>query len=368
MPSPLRILRVLLALGLALLAAHTDAHAAEGANEINQATVEAAGGFPFVISQPGKYVLTGDLAVPADTQAILLLASDVYLDLNGFRIEGPFPCSLGSCAAGTVNGISGREGSGRRITVTGGAVRGFSGTCIQLLGESLVRDAFVSRCGRYGIELSQGSLARDNRVSDTGLQGMRLVGREVGYGGNVVYLTGHAQDPGRPDRVGIDGGTALSHNVCLRGACVPRGRRFYLTVAQFEGNEAAAPGNCEPGFHFASFYEIVDPTQLSYDHERGPSAAPDLGEGPPSGRQGWVRTGYLGGAEASQPGAASCRTWSSNANDDYGTVVSLGTNSSGTAVFPLTDWSDVIVGPTHPWVGGAVQCSLPRKIWCVEDR
>ena len=49
---------LLLGIGLASLAS-----AADGVIEINQASVKAAGGFPFVISQPGSYRLTGNLDV-----------------------------------------------------------------------------------------------------------------------------------------------------------------------------------------------------------------------------------------------------------------------------------------------------------------
>ena len=38
--------------------------AADGVIEINQVTVEANGGFPYVISEPGSYILTGNLWVP----------------------------------------------------------------------------------------------------------------------------------------------------------------------------------------------------------------------------------------------------------------------------------------------------------------
>ncbi len=37
--------------------------AADGVIEINQATVEANGGFPYVISKPGSYILSGNLTV-----------------------------------------------------------------------------------------------------------------------------------------------------------------------------------------------------------------------------------------------------------------------------------------------------------------
>lgn len=63
--------------------------AVDGVVEINQAVVEAAGGFPYVITEPGSYVLTGNLAVDADnTDGIQVRVEHVYIDLNGFVIQG----------------------------------------------------------------------------------------------------------------------------------------------------------------------------------------------------------------------------------------------------------------------------------------
>ena len=59
---------------------------------INQASVVAAGGFPFTITQPGSYKLIGNLVVPANTSGILIQSNDVTLDLNGFSITGAVVC------------------------------------------------------------------------------------------------------------------------------------------------------------------------------------------------------------------------------------------------------------------------------------
>lgn len=72
-----------LALGLSIQCAF----AVDGQILINQSTVMAAGGFPYVISQPGSYKLSGNLSVPAGHDAIDINASNVTLDLNGFNIS-----------------------------------------------------------------------------------------------------------------------------------------------------------------------------------------------------------------------------------------------------------------------------------------
>ncbi len=76
---------------LALLAAAlvpACVYAVDGVILINQSTVMAAGGFPYTISQPGSYKLTGNLVVPNFVSGIQISASNVTLDLNGFTISG----------------------------------------------------------------------------------------------------------------------------------------------------------------------------------------------------------------------------------------------------------------------------------------
>ena len=88
--------------------------AADGQVLINQSTVTAAGGFPYVISQPGSYKLSGNLNVPSGTNGIVIQSSAVTIDLNGFSIT-----SLGFItgfetairAAGNFRNITIRNGS-----------------------------------------------------------------------------------------------------------------------------------------------------------------------------------------------------------------------------------------------------------------
>jgi hypothetical protein len=61
--------------------------AADGQILINQATVNAAGGFPYVISQAGSYRLSGNLAAPSGDTTVIEITHDlVTIDLNGFSI------------------------------------------------------------------------------------------------------------------------------------------------------------------------------------------------------------------------------------------------------------------------------------------
>jgi hypothetical protein len=92
------------------------AFAVDGTILINQSTVMAAGGFPYHIAQTGSYRLSGNL-IATSTGAIVISASNVTLDLNGFTI---------ACVA--CSGVSGISSSGIVTVIMNGTVDGFQGT------------------------------------------------------------------------------------------------------------------------------------------------------------------------------------------------------------------------------------------------
>src|SRR5436305_10093862 len=98
----------LVALAMALAPAF--AFAIDGVTLINQSTVMAAGGFPYSITQPGSYKLTGNLVVPSLLNGILISASDVTLDLNGFTITGGSQGSGGNPQTALVKAVSAVHG------------------------------------------------------------------------------------------------------------------------------------------------------------------------------------------------------------------------------------------------------------------
>lgn len=322
------------------------APALDGVVEINQESVLAAGGFPFVIATPGSHALTGNLTVPAETQAIVIRSDDVVLDLRGFGIVGPHPCSSGGCAPGTIPGIGVRfeSGGSSRITVRGGSIRGFPGTCILLGSQAYVTDMSVSACGSNGIQVSAGSLVRDNRVSDTGREGIVLV-QEAGFTSNVVRRSGHAfQVP----QASVRGGVPLGANLCPDGGCPLPARGFYLSTTQ--GNGVTAPDACDPGFHMASIPELLG-GDLRYDAARGVDAG-DSGSGPPADlfSGGYVRSG-------GSSGLLNCSGFT-------------GTAGTGRLLFFLTREIDDGFGLDRvervPRVTPS-DCTESRPVWCVED-
>jgi hypothetical protein len=133
-------------------------------------------------------------------------------------------------------------------------------------------------------------------------------------------------------------------------------RQFYLTKKPVEAYQA--PTACAQGYHFASLWEMADPSSLQYNTSLGLTSA-DSGAGPPTAiqrvaAQGWVRTGY----EASLSGVAgraNCNAWRSGPLIGSGTVASL-----------PSDWAggeqDVGV-----WNVDTRACDTSARVWCVQD-
>jgi hypothetical protein len=130
-------------------------------------------------------------------------------------------------------------------------------------------------------------------------------------------------------------------------------RRYYVTSTLVNGSQATLA--CEVGYHMASLWEMVDPSNLKYDTSQPTSLTyPDSGQGPPAGQIGWVRTGYFGNSSLGTPGLDNCDAWTSNGEGGYGTYVSL-----------VTDWN--AGGDVHVWKAGTYPCNWSLSVWCVED-
>jgi hypothetical protein len=136
-----------------------------------------------------------------------------------------------------------------------------------------------------------------------------------------------------------------------------RMRQYYLTKDSFRGSKpggsnGSGAGVCANGYHFASLWEILDPSNLKYDTLLGDDLL-DSGEGPPSFTLGWVRTGSSS-YNNPKPGHANCSNW--ELVGGFGTVVSLTTN-----------WTDSSNRDIFVWDAGYQPCRLKVQVWCMED-
>lgn len=175
--------------------------AGDGRLEINQACAEGGGcfsgddpGFPVQLVASGSYVLTSDLAPPADTAGIFMPvnADNSTIDLNGFTLAGPETCDgtpVTSCTgSSTAHGIDGTFRDG--VTVRNGTIRGMSGHGVQLDRQTLIQNVQVIENGADGLNLGDSSsvesvVARRNNQTGVvvGDQSTAIRIRSVGNGG-----------------------------------------------------------------------------------------------------------------------------------------------------------------------------------------
>ena len=127
-------------------------------------------------------------------------------------------------------------------------------------------------------------------------------------------------------------------------------RQFYVTGASYRG--ANADDACASGYHMASLWEIIDPSNLKYNTDLGNTRL-DSGQGPPSASGGWVHTGYSSRADNSA-GRGNCNAWTSSDSGDYGTWAWL-----------AHEWDSG--GDIHVWEVSTSDCDITRGVWCVED-
>ncbi len=321
---------------LLLLVLAAPALAVDGVLEINQTCAVQTGcfpgdaaAFPVAITASGSYRLTSNLS-PAAADAIRVGAEDVTIDLNGFRLVGTGCCT----------GISADDTP--HVAVRNGVVRGFQ-FGLDMGAHNRVENLTVRNCAATGIIMNgPGGFVRGNIVTDNLADGLQM-GSDVAYGEN--QFSGNSRN--------VVGGRAFAVNLCDGTQCGAPRRRFYLTPTIHNGAEPDEPGTCAPGFHFASMWEIHDPSNLEYDTSLGQVQA-DSGSGP-SNRFGWIRTGS--GLSASGPaGGTNCAAWDSSNFAFTGTTAGFDSN-----------WPSASA-QSSPWVAETLPCdSRIRGVWCVED-
>ncbi len=125
---------------------------------------------PHTITEPGSYVLTSDIrdCLPCDdapTDGIIIDASDVTLDLNGFAIVG----APGNSLSGVVV-QAGRS----NVVITNGVVRDWDddGIDAESAPGARIEQVRVSNNGGDGIVVSGGGIVRSCTASDNGGQGI----------------------------------------------------------------------------------------------------------------------------------------------------------------------------------------------------
>jgi hypothetical protein len=135
-------------------------------------------GFPVTISRPGSYRLSSNLDVPANAAGIILFASGVTIDLNGFQIKGS--------GVGTgIGALHARQG----IIVRNGSVTNFEkGIDIKGIGNE-VRDVTAFGNTVIGLEIGAGATVSGNRVFSNGA-GIQAEHGSIVSDNTVLFNTG----------------------------------------------------------------------------------------------------------------------------------------------------------------------------------
>jgi hypothetical protein len=215
-----RVLCLASGFGLAALSA-APCLAVDGVVEINEARALAGDvtpgdtpGFPVTLSRPGSYRLTSRLATSSkSTTAILVTSDDVTLDLNGFTIACAFVVEGGAIPAGCL-ALSG-PGDGVGVDV---ATR--ARTSVR---NGVIRDMEPALRCRWCATIVE------NRLSNTGENGIRMLDSSSTYAHNVVALArqgapGQVIRGGRRVHGGLDRGRD-EWRPLQRLDAVPRRRR-----------------------------------------------------------------------------------------------------------------------------------------------
>jgi hypothetical protein len=112
---------------------------------------------------------------------------------------------------------------------------------------------------------------------------------------------------------------------------------------------------CASGYHMASLWEILDVSNLTYDHDH-PAAytQDDSGYGPPSAWLGWVRTGYSSSG-TDTAGTGNCLAWSDATASNYGSAAMLSNAWEATP------------GDIFSWDTASFSCASIGPVWCAGD-
>lgn len=315
---------------------------------------------------------------------IEISASYVTLDLAGFENACPGSCtgsgaSLDGGATGAGLGIQALS-SARFVTIRNGIARNMKLDGVGVEGDGTVEGIVARHNARYGISSVESIHVIHSSSIENGINGFDVdegsiiegctakrsfqLGVEIDGDGALVRGTVSRNNGARGFKI-VAGSKFGKDNVstgngapddCGGGICTER-RRYYLTQDEFNGSDADDPSTCAPGFHFASLWEILEPSSLSYDTQLGTSfqSGGDSGSGPPASLSpGWIRTGFFADA-VGLAGNGNCYAWTSSSGSDAGTAVRLS-----------SDWPIDAVSISTPWIGEASVCSDTHGVCCIE--
>lgn len=205
----------------ALLMALTSAglFAADGQVLINNSTVIASGGYPYVISQSGSYKLSGNLTAPVNAFAILVAANNVTLDLNGFTVQ----CSVQlansvACIGQAITGVNFHDIAVRNGVVVANLVAGGTGSSYFLSAVYF---------GNPSVRITIEDLKIESNDDTNNFGAALSLGANSIVKGNTVWAsTGHAVNILCPSVIVENVNTGLASNAGSLGCVVANNYRI----------------------------------------------------------------------------------------------------------------------------------------------
>lgn len=222
----------------------------------------------FRITQPGSYYLVSNLTGVASKSGIEIAASDVTLDLMGFRLVGVTGSLAGINVVGGVSNIAIRNGTIRSFAgggIAAGSCQGCSVEEVRCIGNTgsginLGSDAMVRRCycasnTQSGIQTLVGAEVSECIVRANGTNGISTSDHSIASGNVAIGNTSTGLTVGAGAMVGgvitAQNGVGVSASSGLNAFnCIARGNTshgFTVFGASFTNCEATV--NTGDGFH-----------------------------------------------------------------------------------------------------------------------
>jgi hypothetical protein len=198
----------------------------------------------FIISQPGSYYLSGNIAGVSGKWGIQIEASNVTLDLNGFSLAG---------VAGALHGIYFPYPTTTNVTVRNGLINGWTGGSgvyhlaahgimehlvvsgnnegIRVGGASQVRQCTVNASIQHGIAVSgSGSLILENHCAGNNTANSSSFAAIYAFGSRNRIEANQVTGSG-PLGYGIYIPAGLTNNVVIRNFVSDQGANSYFIPA-----------------------------------------------------------------------------------------------------------------------------------------
>jgi hypothetical protein len=211
----------------------------------------------YVITQPGAYHLTGDLAGQAAKHGIQISSADVTLDLRGFTLRG---------VASGLDGVRVGETAGpllANIVIRNGRSVGWGGSGVRAdrANRASIHDLFSVGNGAYGVIAGVGAMVADCHAEDNDLTNISVAGQSLVE--RCVALRG-----------GADGFTGASTTVFRQCVAFANGGDGFRPGAAATLVDCAASGNLGDGFD-AGARSLFERCSSVFDAQRGIAAGVD---------------------------------------------------------------------------------------------